>query len=278
LEFVTKMNIRRWINYCLRSHAYRIPATGFGFLVFGLGAALSTISIFPLIYILPLNRRRKEKLTRHVIAAIFMSYIRLLRSIGLLTYELKNTGKLREPGQLIVANHPSLLDVVFLIAMTGDSSCIVKGALWKNPFTAMAVRLANYISNNDALLFSRCVDLLNRGGSLIVFPEGTRSRPGERLKFHRGLSNIALSSIQKITPVLISCEPATLMKNRHWHDISQEPPHFTIEVLSVIRVEKYMADGQLQSAAARQLNRDLEFYFNQLSGRVTDQVKREKIT
>lgn len=277
MEFVTQMSIICWINRCFRSRIYRVPATGFGFLMFGLGATLASISVFPLIYLLPINQQRKESLTRHTIASIFMSYIKLLRGLGLLTYELRNIQNLQTPNQLIVANHPSLLDVVFLIAITGNTSCIVKGALWRNPFTSMPVRSANYISNNDPQLFLRCVDLLNAGGSLIVFPEGTRSRLQEPLKFHRGLSNIALSSIQKITPVLIRCEPATLMKHQNWYDISQEPPHFTIEALPVISTEKYRADGQLQSAAARQLNRDLETYFNQLTGRLDDQVKREKI-
>jgi 1-acyl-sn-glycerol-3-phosphate acyltransferase len=262
-----------WAHRFLRSPTYRVPATGFGFVLFGAGATLISLTAFPMIYLMPLRKRHKEKLTRFVISTIFMSYVRLLRGLCLLTYEFRNPAQLKEMNQLIVANHPSLLDVVFLIAITGDASCIVKGALWKNPFTAMPVRSANYISNTDTQLFSRCVDLLNAGGSLIVFPEGTRSHPEELLKFHRGLSNIALSSIQKITPVLISCNPPTLMKNQHWYDISNEPPHFIIDVLPVISTDHYMADGQLQSAAARQLNRDLEFYFNRLTGRLVGQIE-----
>lgn len=245
----------------VRSRAWRIPATGVGFGLFGLGAALASVSIFPLIYPLPIKQRTKEVFTRTLIAIIFRNYLRVLHWLGLLSYELYNVKQLHEPNQLIIVNHPSLLDVVFLIALTGDTSCIVKGSLWRNPFTAMAVRAANYISNNDSNLFQRCLTTLEQGNSLIIFPEGTRTKPGEELKFHRGPSNIALSSGKAITPVVISCKPAALLKNTQWYEISESPPHYTIRVMPPYCVAKYMAEGQLQSTAARQLTRDLIAYF-----------------
>ena len=244
-----------------RSRTWRLPATAVGFGLFGVGAALASISIFPLIYPLPIRQRTKEAFTRKFIAFIFRNYLRILRMLGLLSYELYNVKQLHQPNQLIIVNHPSLLDVVFLIALTGDTSCIVKGSLWRNPFTAMGVRTANYISNNDSDLFQRCVSTLTQGNSLIIFPEGTRTKPGEELKFHRGPSNIALSSGKAITPVVISCKPATLLKNQQWYEISAEPPHYTIRVMPAFCVAKYMAEGQLQSTAARQLTRDLISYF-----------------
>jgi 1-acyl-sn-glycerol-3-phosphate acyltransferase len=242
---------------------WRLVATAIGFGLFGVGAALASVSIFPLMYGLPLRQRTKEKLTRTFIAFIFRNYLHSLRLLGLLTYELHNVAKLRDPNQLIIVNHPSLLDVVFIIALTGDTSCIVKGGLWRNPFTAMAVRAANYISNNDAQLFQRCVDTLKAGNSLIIFPEGTRTRPDEELKFHRGPSNIALSTPINITPVVIQCHPSTLLKNQQWYDISPSAPHFTVRVMPAFSITHYMAEGQLQSAAARQLTRDLVAYFSQ---------------
>lgn len=246
-----------------RSRAWRIPATGFGFAVFGAGGCALSISLFPLIYLLPIKQRQKEAFARVAIAGIFRSYLQLLRWLGLLSFEFHNVAQLRQPNQLILVNHPSLLDVVFIIALTGDTSCIVKGGLWRNPFTAMAVRAANYISNSDNQLFQRCVETLKRGNSLIIFPEGTRSRPGEPLSFHRGPSNIALSAGKAITPVIITCQPATLLKHQQWYEISATPPHYTIRVMPSFGIVKYMSEGQFQSNAARQLTRDLMGYFKQ---------------
>ena len=246
-----------------RSRGWRIPATGLGFAVFGVGGCVLSLSLFPLVYLLPIKQRQKEAFTRRAIAGVFRTYLRLLRGLGLLSYEFHDVEQLHQPNQLILVNHPSLLDVVFIIALTGDTSCIVKGSLWRNPFTAIAVRAANYISNSDSNLFQRCVATLQHGNSLIIFPEGTRTRPGESLSFHRGPSNIALSASKAITPVVISCKPATLLKHQQWYEISATPPHYTIRVMPSLSVVHYMSDGQLQSTAARQLTRDLIDYFTQ---------------
>ncbi|HWV16399.1 MAG TPA: lysophospholipid acyltransferase family protein [Cellvibrio sp.] len=246
-----------------RSYAWRLPATGLGFAAFGMGAALLSVSVFPLMYFLPIQQVRKEQTTRRVIAWMFRHYIRFLELLGLLTYELHNVELLRRPNQLILVNHPSLLDVVFIIALTSNTSCVVKGNLWRNPFTIMAMRAGNYVSNSHSELFQSCVDTLKNGSSLIIFPEGTRSRPGEPLSFHRGPSNIALSVGKAITPVVITCKPATLLKHQKWYQISPSPPHFTIRVMPAFATAHYMAEGQLQSTAARQLTRDLVEYFTQ---------------
>jgi 1-acyl-sn-glycerol-3-phosphate acyltransferase len=246
-----------------RTRIWRLNATALGFGFFGLGGALFSLSLFPILYFLPAKQRFKEALTRKIIAMVFRNYLELLHLLGLLSYELHNVEQLRNSNQLILANHPSLLDVVFLIALTGDTSCIVKGSLWRNPFTAMAVRAANYVSNSDANLFQRCIATLQQGNSLVIFPEGTRTRPGMPLKFHRGPSNIALSTGKAITPVIIQCKPAALLKHQRWYDISSSPPHYCVKVMPEFAVAHYRDQGQLQSAAARQLTRELTVYFEQ---------------
>lgn len=243
-----------------QSRTWRIPATGVGFALFGLGGVCLSLSLFPLLYFMPAKLGRREPYTRRLIAWVFRNYVWVLRWLGLLSYEFHRVEQLQRPGQLIIANHPSLLDVVFLMGLT-DASCVVKGSLWSNPFTAMAVRAANYIRNDDPELFSRCMETLNKGHSLIIFPEGTRTKPGQPMVFHRGPSNLALSAGVAITPVVIRCEPATLLKHQPWYQVSELPPHYTISVMPDFVTAHYMAEGQLQSKAARQLTRELVDYF-----------------
>ena len=50
-------------------------------------------------------------------------------------------------GKVIIANHPSLLDVVVLISLIPNANCIVKGALIQNAFVSAIVRNL-YIPNN----------------------------------------------------------------------------------------------------------------------------------
>jgi 1-acyl-sn-glycerol-3-phosphate acyltransferase len=262
LELVAMSAATRILKRLIQSHSWRVPATGLGFALFGLGGTICSFSVFPLLYFLPLNINKKEKITRAFISWVFRNYVRILRGLGLISYEFHKTRLLRQSGQLIIANHPSLLDVVFLMGLC-NANCVVKNTLWRNPFTAMAVRAANYISNDDPNIFQRCLDSLTRGNSLIIFPEGTRSAPGQSLNFHRGPSNVALSSGVPITPVVILCEPAALLKNKKWYQISAEAPHFSFYVMPRIDVTQYRNDEQMQSKAARNLTRDLKEYFQQ---------------
>lgn len=251
-----------WWRKLRLSRAWRVPATGIGFALFGLGGVVLSLSVFPILYFMPAKQARRAVYTRRVIGWVFRNYVRVLRWLGLLSYEFHRIEQLHRPGQLIIANHPSLLDVVFLMGLT-HASCVVKASLWRNPFTAMAVRAANYVSNSDPDLFNRCVDTFKAGHSLIIFPEGTRTKPGQPMVFHRGPSNLALSAGMAITPVMIRCEPATLLKNQQWYEISALPPHYTIRVLPDVATSTYMAEGQMQGMAARQLTRDLVELFTQ---------------
>lgn len=244
-----------------RSRSWRLLGTAIAFGAFGAGAGIFSFTLFPILYFLPINSRRKHAYTRKLIGFVFRHYLWMLKFLGLITYEFHSIEKLRIPNQLFIANHPSLLDVVFIISLTGDANCVVKSSLWRNPFTAMGVRAAGYISNTDENMFQDCMKCLVEGQSLIIFPEGTRTRPGEPLKFHRGPSNIALSSHKAITPVTIRCEPATLLKNQQWYKIPAQPSHYTFKACATIDTTVYMANGQLQSAAARQLTRDLVNFF-----------------
>ena len=74
-------------------------------------------------------------------------------------------------GLLILANHPSLIDVVFLISFVRHADCIVKAALAHNPFMRGPIRAAGFITNGDgAGLLEDCVKSLRGGNNLIVFP------------------------------------------------------------------------------------------------------------
>jgi 1-acyl-sn-glycerol-3-phosphate acyltransferase len=48
-----------------------------------------------------------------VIHSTLWGFLWLMRTLGVLDYEIRNADRLRRPGLLIVANHPSLIDAVF---------------------------------------------------------------------------------------------------------------------------------------------------------------------
>jgi len=243
------------------NYVWRLLATGFGFLIFAVGGASLSVALYVVSHLIPMNNDRKLALIRGAISRTFGVYVRFLRLCGLLSYEIHGRERIKSGGQLIIANHPSLLDVTFLISLVRQADCVVKASLLESPLTRSPVSAAKYIRNDSKQLIQDCLQSLGLGNSLIIFPEGTRTQPGEALKFHRGVANIALMAKKDVTPITIRCEPATLLRDQKWYQIPQQPPHYTICVLPDISITPYLEMEAMQSQKARRLNRDLMAFF-----------------
>lgn len=246
---------RRGLNYY-----WRVLATGLSFALFCIGGVILALLSLCVLTV-QRDRNLRCRVMRKWLSRTFRVYVRLLRGLGLITFEIHNRERLLPKGQLIIANHPSLLDVCFIISLIDESDCIVKEALFHWPLTAAPVRAANYIANEFDGLIERCLASLRTGASLIIFPEGTRSPPGQLHPFHRGASNIALMSGKNITPIVITCQPQTLLKHQRWYQIAPSPPHYVIAVMPDIDLSRIIDPTHLQSRSARILNTYLMDYF-----------------
>ncbi|HSV34480.1 MAG TPA: lysophospholipid acyltransferase family protein [Ramlibacter sp.] len=243
--------------------AWRVLATGLCFACFGIGGLLLGIVLFPFMRLCIRDARQRARAAKAVIHHLFRFFIGLMRSMGVLTYEVRGLARLQPGGQLILANHPTLIDVVFLMAFIGRADCIVKGALARNPFTRGPVRAAGFVFNDSGSgLVEDCVNSVRAGNNLIIFPEGTRSAQDGPLRLHRGAARVALLGEVDIVPVRIQCTPATLSKGDKWYSVPARRAHFDIEVCEPIPVAQFSADGEHPALAARRLTAHLTDYFS----------------
>jgi len=244
----------------LLQHSWRVLATGFAFACFFLGGALLAGIVFP---VLALRRNGREDRAQRLIRRVFRFYLMMLRSLGLIRLEVIHAERLAAcQGKIIVANHPTQLDVVFLMALTPHVQCIVKHELWDNRYLKGVVRAAGYIRNDlppDATI-AACREALGRGNNLIVFPEGTRTRIGEPMHFHRGVANIAMLTSTPIQLVVISCNPLTLTKGEPWYRVPPRRPRFRVEVADPIEITRYMQFPYRSQGARRLMSEMSEFY------------------
>lgn len=241
--------------------AWRLAATGLSFLVFGVGGLAMWVIGLPLLYLLYRRPQRRRAATRRLVQRAFWLYVRFMRALGVLRFQTAGAARLQRPGLLIVANHPTLLDVVFLLSMVPDALCIVRAGLWSNPFTRGAVRAAGYLCNDlGAALVDTCARALHEGSSVIVFPQGTRLRAGvaESRKWHRGAAHIALRAGVPLTPVSIGCEPLLLRKGEPWWHVPPRIPHYSIRILDDLPTAYGRAAGEGDVRAARGLTRQLQ--------------------
>lgn len=239
----------------------RGAATALSFSTFGLGGVIIGVIIAPVLLVLVRSAETRRRMMRRLIQLAFRGFIGLMRITGVLRYDLQHFELLQRPGLLIFANHPSLIDVIFLVAYTKHADCIVNGALARNPFTRGPIKAAGYITNKDpAIVLLAAKESLARGNSLILFPEGTRTTPDGQVNFQRGGANIALRAGTSITPVLISCVPTTLTKGEPWYHIPPQRIYIRMRVLPDLTLDS--ESNRPLRERARELTCWLTDYYN----------------
>lgn len=121
-------------------------------------------------------------------------------------------------GLVLVANHPGLLDITFLLARLPEAVCIFKPSIRRNPLLGASARLAGYLANDGGIdLLRLASDKVRAGHILIVFPEGTRTPPGTAfLPFRSGFVLIARRAGAPIQLVRIVCDRCPLAKGQAW--------------------------------------------------------------
>lgn len=229
------------------SRVWRIFRTGLSFVsLAGYCLALALV-IIPLLHLWPGTRAAKEIRAQKAIHLCVRAFMRGLQITRVARIEIEGGERLAKPGQLVVANHPSLLDAFLLITLMPQADCVIKGSHIGHPILGGPARGAGYIPNwSGPGMVEECVARLRQGRSLIVFPEGTRSPVGGLGPFARGAAHIALRSGTDPIPVTIECDPATLYRGKAWWDVP--PCRFTLRV----RVGEPLSIDSLIAAASRE--------------------------
>jgi len=249
---------------------WRFVVTALSFFLFSIGALLVGFILMPLVRILPASRERRRARARGVMRASLRLFVAQMAGLGGMTYEFRGAERLGRPGQLIIANHPSLIDVVFLLAFVRGTGCVVKHGLWRNPLTRGAVTLAEFITNDPtATMIEAAATALREGQAVIMFPEGTRTVPGQSFVFHRGAANVALRAAATVCPVYIRVRPTTLTKAEPWYRIPLRRPHFSLVVGEDIDLSPYRAMASLP-VSSRALNEHLQAHFQAALARLDD--------
>lgn len=256
-------NLKQKGNYC-----WRVAATGFSFASFGLGGMAIATVIAPVLNATTSDSEKRQQRAQNVIKYSFKGFTEMMVKLGIMTYSVEGLEKLQNSRQeLVIANHPSLIDVVVLIGMMQQANCVVKQSLWSNPFTKGPVQSAGYILNAGSQQFVEdCVTRLkeNNAASLLIFPEGTRTEKGMALnEFQRGAANIAIRANVPIRPVIITCTPSTLTKNEKWYHVPSRPFHIEVKVLDAVQVSDLLDDLTVGPKQVRQLSRSFYKIFDE---------------
>lgn len=238
---------------------WRVIATGFCFGVFGLGGLFLSFIVIPMIRLFTNNQTEREYRVQGAIQRAFHLFCRLMKFTGAIDYQIVGADTLKQDRNcLIVANHPSLIDYVLIASQLERCDCLVKSAIWANPFMKHIVKAAGYIPNEtpDDLLLT-CEQRFDQGNVLLVFPEGTRTTPGVVSKLQRGAAQIAVRTQRDMRVIHIRVSPSFLTKETKWYQVPKTKPFFHVEVKDKVEVMPFIAQTTSPTIAARRLQQHL---------------------
>ena len=238
---------------------WRIFATGGCFFLFGIGGLALTFVIFPLLTFSIKDEKSRELRVQKIIQRSFYLFCEVMRLSGAIDYKISGAEKLKaDKNCLVVANHPSLIDYVLITSRLAQCDCLVKEAIWHNPFMKGVVKSAGYIPNaNSESLLEDCAKRLNDGNVLLIFPEGTRTTPGKKSSLQRGAAQIAIKTATDLRVVDITVSPSFLTKEKKWYQVPNSRPFFHIQVKDKIKANSFLETQQPPSIAVRKLNKYL---------------------
>jgi 1-acyl-sn-glycerol-3-phosphate acyltransferase len=169
-------------------------------------ALVSVLSFLCLPLILLANflvfRRPTDRLVRRTVRAYGWILVRLVPFMAPVTV-LDKSGGLELPA-IFVANHNSAVDPYLFGALPHENAFVTTWP-FKIPLYKYAMRMAQYIDANRGWdhVLDAAEKLLDRGSSIILWPEGHRSRDGQLRRFFNGAFRLSCQTGRPIVPVCI---------------------------------------------------------------------------
>ena len=166
--------------------------------------AFVIVTPLTLLYILLVLPSEKKRYRYHQMIAGFMRLA--LKALPGVKFSLDNkVGETFEKPAVIIANHQSHLDLLCTMMLHPKVVLLTTDWVWKNPIYAVIIRFAEFYPVSDGYdkNVERLKKLVERGYSVVVFPEGTRSETGEIIRFHKGAFQLAQALNVDILPVFI---------------------------------------------------------------------------
>ena len=248
----------------------------FAITVFGVGAVILAVFVFPFIRLFTLHRKDFGVVARAYVSHTFRVFLGFLNLLHVSIKKVDNPEEYRNiHSKIIIANHPSLLDFVYIMSLVPNSTCIVRGGLTKTPLRGVIKQA--YITNTTTFedMCVECKKLTDMGCNVIIFPEGTRTPRHGKNNYKKGAARIALYCGCDVQPIFIGgSDKYGLGKHDPlWSYNHVEPYLYDFKKLPVISIDEYkdlsepIAAKRLTDKMEQVLNSAGDDYYTNYSGK-----------
>ena len=135
----------------------------------------------------------------------------ILKVVVGLRIEVRGRENIPAGPALVVSKHQSAWDTGIFFMLLNDPSYVLKKQLLKIPFYGWMLKKGGMVAidrDGGASTLKQMVRdsraVIETGRPLVIFPEGTRSHPGEKLPYHPGVAAIYKQADVPVVPVALN--------------------------------------------------------------------------
>lgn len=234
------------------------------FSVFIFFSLIYTVAGFGLLVIGGKSEANKLRFHR-MISWIFRKFAQWMPGVE---YHVENRGNYNfEKPSILICNHQSHLDLMYTLLLNPKIICLTNKWVWNCPFYGNIIRFAEYypISNGIEESIETLQSAIDRGYSILIFPEGTRSETGQILRFHQGAFHLAQKFNVDVVPILIHGINHVFPKK----EFLLRKGRIDVRVLPAITSENEMIKGKDPRKASQAVHR----YYIEQYAKISDEIE-----
>ncbi len=230
---------------------------GTGFLFFGAGGLLLSWTILPVLRRRANDGPTRSALSREAVRRAFMLFHDYLRVLHLVRCNPRHhADALPTEPAVVVANHPTLIDVTAIMAADPSLICLVKPSHFRGWLLGPLLRYCWHVPSvvghaaAGAGVIVESLRRLEAGLPVLIFPEGTRSPVGGLNRFRRGAFEIACRGGVPVVPLHVEMNPPMLSKHAPWYMAPSRTPDLTVTALPRMDPTDFGNDSRAMARAA----------------------------
>jgi len=216
--------------------------------------------------------RITERKRRHLHLLIYhaMRFVMLRHGIPGMRFSCQVSEKVdfSKPA-VVICNHQSHIDLACQLIFTPNIIFLTNNWVWNNPIYGLLIRHAEFYPVAEGIdeLLPKLRSLVERGYSIAVYPEGTRSRDCRIGRFHQGAFHIAEQLGLDVVPMYLY-GPGKILPKKNYH-LRKGPVY--VEVGNPISQTELKAMGDTK-AQASQMRRHYIHKYEQIANQIEQYV------
>lgn len=206
-------------------HWLRVVFCGLAFAGFGVGGILLARVVLPLLSLWPGSTFKSRQRCQALVRCAWVVFHDYMRLVGLVNFNHRRCRIALTRPSVIIANHPTLVDITALVCALGPVCFVAKRPLFRNVLFGPLLHACGHICSVDSDgsegpgALEQALARLAEGHSVLLFPEGTRSPPHALGRFRMGAFELARRAQVPLVVIGVTAEPLGLNKGVPWYRI-----------------------------------------------------------